>query len=112
MAPDVEVVNTDGATQWRLKGFDVQRNNAALNESQRFMDIRYRNFLSEVNNLNRRMGDLRDTQGEAGAWARFMTTSGSGEGGFTDRHMHLQIGADKNITLMEAIFYRYHDDCY
>lgn len=95
MTPDVEVVNTDGATQWRLKGFDVQRNNAALNESQRFMDIRYRNFLSEVNNLNRRMGDLRDTQGEAGAWARFMTTSGSGEGGFSDRHMHLQIGADK-----------------
>ncbi|MFP2606907.1 autotransporter outer membrane beta-barrel domain-containing protein [Escherichia marmotae] len=95
MTPDIEVVNTDSATQWRLKGFDVQRNNAALSESQRFMDIRYRNFLSEVNNLNRRMGDLRDTQGEAGAWARFMTTSGSGEGGFSDRHMHLQIGADK-----------------
>ncbi|WP_052463033.1 autotransporter outer membrane beta-barrel domain-containing protein [Escherichia marmotae] len=95
MTPDIEVVNTDSATQWRLKGFDVQRNNAALSESQRFMDIRYRNFLSEVNNLNRRMGDLRDTQGEAGAWARFMTTSGSGEGGFSDRHMHLQVGADR-----------------
>lgn len=104
MAPDVEVVNTDGATQWRLKGFDVQRNNAALNESQRFMDIRYRNFLSEVNNLNRRMGDLRDTQGEAGAWARFMTTSGSGEGDSLIAICICKLVPTKNITLMEAIF--------
>ncbi|HAM3596342.1 TPA: autotransporter outer membrane beta-barrel domain-containing protein [Escherichia coli] len=95
MTPDIEVVNTDGATQWRLKGFDVQRNNAVLSESQRFMDIGYRNFLTEVNNLNRRMGDLRDTKGETGAWVLLMNSSGSGRGGLSDSHVHLQVGADK-----------------
>ncbi|WP_117087005.1 autotransporter outer membrane beta-barrel domain-containing protein, partial [Klebsiella pneumoniae] len=64
-------------------------------EGQRLMNTNIKNFLTEVNNLNRRMGDLRDTKGETGAWARLMNSSGSGYGGFSDRHVHLQVGADR-----------------
>ncbi len=41
------------------------------------MNAGYKNFMTEVNNLNKRMGDLRDTNGDAGAlgahheWCRF-----------------------------------------
>lgn len=95
MTPKIEVVNVDGTTQWRLKGFDVQSDSTALKEGQRLMNTNIKNFLTEVNNLNRRMGDLRDTKGETGAWARLMNSSGSGYGGFSDRHVHLQVGADR-----------------
>ncbi|HAI8688345.1 S6 family peptidase [Escherichia marmotae] len=95
MTPKIEVVNVDGTTQWRLKGFDVQSDSSALNEGQRLTNTGVKNFLTEVNNLNRRMGDLRDTKGETGAWARLMNSSGSGHGGLSDSHVHLQVGADR-----------------
>ncbi|MED8890764.1 S6 family peptidase [Escherichia marmotae] len=95
MTPKIEVVNVDGTTQWRLKGFDVQSDSTALNEGQRLMNTNVKNFLTEVNNLNRRMGDLRDTKGETGAWARLMNSSGSGHDGLSDSHVHLQVGADR-----------------
>ncbi|EIQ5547953.1 autotransporter outer membrane beta-barrel domain-containing protein, partial [Escherichia coli] len=95
MTPKIEVVNVDGTTQWRLKGFDVQSDSPALNEGQRLTNTGVKNFLTEVNNLNRRMGDLRDTKGETGAWARLMNSSGSGHGGLSDSHVHLQVGADR-----------------
>ncbi|MBS9009220.1 autotransporter outer membrane beta-barrel domain-containing protein, partial [Escherichia coli] len=53
----------------------------------------------EVNNLNKRMGDLRDINGEAGAWARIMSGSGSAGGGFSDNYTHVQVGADKKHEL-------------
>ncbi|MGT7111022.1 autotransporter outer membrane beta-barrel domain-containing protein, partial [Escherichia coli] len=56
-------------------------------------------FLAEVNNLNKRMGDLRDINGEAGAWARIMSGTGSAGGGFSDNYTHVQVGADKKHEL-------------
>lgn len=95
MVPNVDVVKSGGATHWRLKGFDVQLDRAVTEEGQRVMGISYKNFLSEVNNLNLRMGDLHDRKGETGAWARLMTSSGSGDAGYSDDHTHLHIGADR-----------------
>ncbi|HAX9474058.1 TPA: autotransporter outer membrane beta-barrel domain-containing protein, partial [Escherichia coli] len=59
----------------------------------------YKAFLTEVNNLNKRMGDLRDTNGEAGAWARIMSGAGSASGGYSDNYTHVQIGVDKKHEL-------------
>ena len=95
MTPNVDMVKSGEAMQWRLKGFDVQQDRTVTEDGQRVMGIGYKNFLSEVNNLNLRMGDLRDTKGETGAWARLLTSSGSGDAGYSDNHTHLQIGADR-----------------
>ncbi len=56
------------------------------------MHISYNNFITEVNNLNKRMGDLRDINGEAGTWVRLLNGSGSADGGFTDHYTLLQMG--------------------
>lgn len=63
------------------------------------MHISYNNFITEVNNLNKRMGDLRDINGEAGTWVRLLNGSGSADGGFTDHYTLLQMGADRKHEL-------------
>ncbi|WP_143366854.1 autotransporter outer membrane beta-barrel domain-containing protein, partial [Escherichia coli] len=55
--------------------------------------------ITEVNNLNKRMGDLRDINGEAGTWVRLLNGSGSADGGFTDHYTLLQMGADRKHEL-------------
>ncbi|MFV2236623.1 autotransporter outer membrane beta-barrel domain-containing protein, partial [Escherichia coli] len=47
----------------------------------------------------KRMGDLRDTQGDAGGWARIMTGTGSADGGYSDNYTHVQSGADRKHEL-------------
>ncbi|WP_146673349.1 autotransporter outer membrane beta-barrel domain-containing protein, partial [Salmonella enterica] len=67
-----------------------------------FMGMGYKNFMTEVNNLNKRMGDLRDTQGEDGMWVRIMNGAGTGDAGYSDRYTHLQTGFDKKHRLSGA----------
>ncbi|MEK8926607.1 S6 family peptidase [Escherichia coli] len=93
--PQLDVLETDVNKQWRLEGFYIQPDKAALRTGKSFMDLGYKNFLTEINNLNDRMGDLRHTHGETGAWARLNSGSGSATDGFTGSYTHLQIGADR-----------------
>ncbi|EEX6450035.1 IS3 family transposase, partial [Escherichia coli] len=72
---------------------------AEAEKAENFMSAGYKNFLAEVNNLNKRMGDLRDINGEAGAWARIMSGTGSASGGFSDNYTHVQVGVDKKHEL-------------
>ncbi|WP_252396820.1 autotransporter outer membrane beta-barrel domain-containing protein, partial [Escherichia coli] len=44
-------------------------------------------------------GDLRDINGESGAWARIMSGTGSAGGGFSDNYTHVQVGADNKHEL-------------
>lgn len=101
-APQVAVVETDSATQWVLQGVKTRRNERHIDNGRNFMDVHYRNFLTEVNNLNRRMGDLRDAHGETGGWARMMSGSGSARAGYSNRHTLLQIGADRKFAFNGA----------
>ncbi|MCX3573290.1 S6 family peptidase, partial [Escherichia coli] len=93
--PQLDVLETDVNKQWRLEGFYIQPDKAALRTGKSFMDLGYKNFITEINNLNDRMGDLRHTHGETGAWARLNSGSGSATDGFTGSYTHLQIGADR-----------------
>lgn len=93
--PQVGVMESGNSKQWRLEGFDIQQDNAALQASKAVMDTGYKNFLMEMNNLNYRMGDLRNTHGETGAWARVFSGTGSADAGYSDSWTHLQIGADR-----------------
>ncbi|ENS3719786.1 autotransporter outer membrane beta-barrel domain-containing protein [Escherichia coli] len=99
ITPDVSTVSTEDATQWVLNGFHVQNDTKAVNSGRSFMRVAYKSYLTEVNNMNKRMGDLRDINGEAGAWARIMSGTGSASGGFSDNYTHVQVGVDKKHEL-------------
>ncbi|WP_123161036.1 autotransporter outer membrane beta-barrel domain-containing protein, partial [Escherichia coli] len=52
---------TDGNEKtWTLTGYQVKANQNTAKAAQSFMSGNYKAFLNEVNNLNKRMGDLRD----------------------------------------------------
>lgn len=80
-------------TRWLLTGYRSTVNASAVRDAGMLMSMGHRNFINEVNNLNKRMGDLRDINGEAGAWARIMSGTGSAGGGFSDNYTHVQVGA-------------------
>lgn len=93
--PQLGMVETANSKQWRLEGFDIQQDKAALQAGKSVMDVGYKSFQTEMNNLNYRMGDLRNTQGDTGAWARIYSGTGSADAGYSNSWTHLQIGADR-----------------
>ncbi|HIB5050266.1 TPA: autotransporter outer membrane beta-barrel domain-containing protein, partial [Escherichia coli] len=99
VTPVIEQKDNGDKTTWTLKGFNAVANPQSAEKAAHFMSAGYKSFLAEVNNLNKRMGDLRDINGEAGAWVRIMSGSGSAGGGFSDNYTHVQVGADKKHEL-------------
>ncbi|EJV7388963.1 autotransporter outer membrane beta-barrel domain-containing protein [Escherichia coli] len=99
ITPIIEENSNGEKVIWTLKGFKVVANQQSVQKAEHFMSADYKNFLAEVNNLNKRMGDLHDINGEAGAWARIMSGTGSAGGGFSDNYTHVQVGADKKHEL-------------
>ncbi|EFO0221000.1 autotransporter outer membrane beta-barrel domain-containing protein [Escherichia coli] len=99
VTPTLRVDTTGGSTKWILDGFRTEADKAAAAKANSFMNAGYKSFMTEVNNLNKRMGDLRDTNGDAGAWARIMSGAGSADGGYSDNYTHVQVGFDKKHEL-------------
>nr|7TSZ_P Chain P, Maltose/maltodextrin-binding periplasmic protein,Serine protease EspP chimera [Escherichia coli]7TT0_P Chain P, Maltose/maltodextrin-binding periplasmic protein,Serine protease EspP chimera [Escherichia coli]7TT1_P Chain P, Maltose/maltodextrin-binding periplasmic protein,Serine protease EspP chimera [Escherichia coli]7TT2_P Chain P, Maltose/maltodextrin-binding periplasmic protein,Serine protease EspP chimera [Escherichia coli]7TT3_P Chain P, Maltose/maltodextrin-binding periplasmi len=89
----------DDKITWSLTGYNTVANKEATRNAAALFSVDYKAFLNEVNNLNKRMGDLRDINGEAGAWARIMSGTGSASGGFSDNYTHVQVGVDKKHEL-------------
>lgn len=67
VTPTLHVDTSGGNTKWILDGFKAEADKAAAAKADSFMIAGYKNFMTEVNDLNKRMGDLRDTNGDAGA---------------------------------------------
>lgn len=114
VTPTINVRDSDGKKEWVLNGYQVARNEEQSRAAATFMHIGYNNFITEVNNLNKRMGDLRDINAEAGSWVRLMNGSGSGDGGFSDHYVLLQMGADRkheldNMNLFTGMMTTYTD---
>ncbi|EIQ4656393.1 TPA: autotransporter outer membrane beta-barrel domain-containing protein [Escherichia coli] len=99
VTPIISTEKTDNATKWVLTGYQTVADAGVSKTATDFMASGYKSFLTEVNNLNKRMGDLRDTQGDAGVWARIMNGTGSADGGYSDNYTHVQIGADRKHEL-------------
>ncbi|HCQ8367394.1 TPA: autotransporter outer membrane beta-barrel domain-containing protein [Klebsiella oxytoca] len=99
VTPIIDVESNAGNTKWILNGFKTETDKSSENKATLLASGDYKNFITEVNNLYKRMGDLRDSGGEAGVWARFMNGTGSSEGGYSDNYTHLQIGFDKKSDL-------------
>ncbi|EKY7020373.1 autotransporter outer membrane beta-barrel domain-containing protein [Escherichia coli] len=99
VTPIIEEKDNGEKTTWTLKGFNAVANQQSAQKAVHFMSAGYKSFLAEVNNLNKRMGDLRDIKGDTGAWARIMSGTGAASGGFSDNYTHVQVGADKKYEL-------------
>ena len=99
VTPVIEQKNDTDKATWTLIGYKSVANADAAKKATLLMSGGYKAFLAEVNNLNKRMGDLRDINGEAGAWARIMSGTGSAGGGFSDNYTHVQVGADNKHEL-------------
>ncbi|MWU56170.1 autotransporter outer membrane beta-barrel domain-containing protein, partial [Escherichia coli] len=99
VTPEIKQQVKDNNSVWTLTGYKTVANASAAAKATSLMSGNYKAFLNEVNNLNKRMGDLRDINGEAGAWARIMSGAGSAGGGYSDNYTHVQIGADKKHEL-------------
>ncbi|MGT5383072.1 S6 family peptidase, partial [Escherichia coli] len=83
VTPVITAIDAGDKTTWNLTGYRMAENPAATQSASGLASVGYKSFLSEVNNLNKRMGDLRDINSEAGAWARIMSGTGSAGGGFS-----------------------------
>ncbi|EKC2495813.1 autotransporter outer membrane beta-barrel domain-containing protein, partial [Salmonella enterica] len=99
VTPRIHTEEKDGITRWVLDGFNVKPDKKMSLSAITFLDMGYKNFLTEVNNLNKRMGDLRDTQGDDGLWVRVMNGEGTGDAGYSDRYTHFQFGFDRKHRL-------------
>ncbi|HAK0597836.1 TPA: S6 family peptidase [Salmonella enterica subsp. enterica serovar Singapore] len=99
VTPVINTEETDTTTKWVLTGYQAVSDVGASKTATDFMASGYKSFLTEVNNLNKRMGDLRNTQGDSGVWARIMNGTGSADGGYSDNYTHVQIGADRKHEL-------------
>ncbi|MDC3444020.1 serine protease autotransporter toxin Sat [Escherichia coli] len=99
VTPVIEQKNDTDKATWTLIGYKSVANADAAKKATLLMSGGYKAFLAEVNNLNKRMGDLRDINGESGAWARIMSETGSAGGGFSDNYTHVQVGADNKHEL-------------
>ena len=99
VTPVIEQKNDTDKATWPLIGYKSVANADAAKKATLLMSGGYKAFLAEVNNLNKRMGDLRDINGESGAWARIMSGTGSAGGGFSDNYTHVQVGADNKHEL-------------
>ncbi|ENI7574646.1 autotransporter outer membrane beta-barrel domain-containing protein [Salmonella enterica] len=102
VTPHIHTEEKDGMTHWVLDGFNVKPDNRTSFSANTFLNMGYKNFLTEVNNLNKRMGDLRDTQGEDGLWVRVMNGAGTGDDGYSDHYTHFQFGFDRKHRLNGA----------
>ncbi|EEJ6656775.1 TPA: autotransporter outer membrane beta-barrel domain-containing protein [Salmonella enterica] len=102
VAPRIRTEEKNGITSWVLDGFNVAPNKSVTRSANSLLDTGKKNFLTEVNNLNKRMGDLRDTQGEDGLWVRVMNGAGTGDDGYSDRYTHFQFGFDRKHRLNGA----------
>ncbi|MGF3006379.1 S6 family peptidase, partial [Escherichia coli] len=65
VTPVITTQETDDKITWSLTGYNTVANKEATRNAAALFSVDYKAFLNEVNNLNKRMGDLRDINGEA-----------------------------------------------
>ncbi|HDW3306744.1 TPA: autotransporter outer membrane beta-barrel domain-containing protein, partial [Escherichia coli] len=104
VTPILGTSDNGNGTNLAIIGFNSEPDKKAVSTAASFANSSYRLFSTEMNNLNKRMGDIRDS-GEAGVWGRYMLGQGSGTDGYQNTYNHLQLGADKGIRIESAMLY-------
>ncbi|RGO65207.1 autotransporter outer membrane beta-barrel domain-containing protein, partial [Escherichia coli] len=104
VTPILGTSDNGNGTNLAIIGFNSEPDKKAVSTAASFANSSYRLFSTEMNNLNKRMEDIRDS-GEAGVWGRYMLGQGSGTDGYQNTYNHLQLGADKGIRIESAMLY-------
>ena len=73
-------------------------NEAAIKEANEASELSMGINYADINNLNKRMGELRGINATAGSWARILGGQGSGDG-FENKFTHVQAGFDKQSQI-------------
>ncbi|MDF3971405.1 S6 family peptidase [Escherichia coli] len=94
VTPLVDVRESDKTKDWLLKGFSISENNSNTKQGKVVGDNSLRAFSVELNNMYKRMGELRNNTENFGAWTRIMNSHGSENSEFKDKYTHLQLGVD------------------
>lgn len=92
---------TNKKHRWVLSGVHNEVNQDLVDESGSLISNPYRMLMIESNNLNKRMGDLRDNDYNQGAWLRVFNGSDSGEG-VKNLYTNIQLGYDYGIGVIGA----------
>ena len=74
-------------------------NEAAIKEANEASELSMGINYADINNLNKRMGELRGINATAGSWARILGGQGSGDG-FENKFTHVQAGFDKQSQIL------------
>ncbi|WP_104697026.1 MULTISPECIES: autotransporter outer membrane beta-barrel domain-containing protein [unclassified Helicobacter] len=96
----------NGAYQWYLEGADIPLmdiySGENLNTANLGADAIYYSYITEWNNLNKRMGELRGENNKAGVWARVYgghTTADNGSSSLKSNYYQIQVGSDYHTSL-------------
>lgn len=90
---DESKVSSSDSHRWVLSSFDTKVNQELVDESGFLVSNPYRLLMIESNNLNKRMGDLRDDDYAQGAWIRIFNGMDSGEE-IKNLYTNIQLGYD------------------
>lgn len=101
----LKVESNNGVDDLVLTHYDVNPHDHTVAVANSFMETSARNFVVEMNNLHKRMGDLRNNEGQAGAFARVMKGAGTSDLGYKDKYVHAQIGYDKKLSYKDVDIY-------
>lgn len=87
--------------QWVLSSLVAENNTDIINESNAIISNPYYMLLIESNNLNKRMGDLRNNPYPQGSWIRIFNGMESGEG-LKNLYTNIQLGYDYSFEALRG----------
>ncbi|MDO7253947.1 autotransporter outer membrane beta-barrel domain-containing protein, partial [Helicobacter cappadocius] len=90
---------------WYLTGFNVAANTSSVQTISGTLGTFYRDFRIATNNLNLRMGELRNNSASQGVWARIINGLGSDNSNNQDFYTTLQAGYDYQFDVAGGVNY-------
>lgn len=96
ITPDVEVQRVGQGSKVVVTGLTTRIDRGRAATSQDVVAIGYQGFVNEINNMNLRMGELRDNPYHTGAWARVTDAAGSSATS-SNEWTAVQVGADRQV---------------
>lgn len=103
VTPLVNVVTKGTHKRWLLNGYQLKQDMQKIQASSHYLSAFNSSlFFTEVNNMNKRMGDLRNIKENTGLWVRVSNSTGKGQNSYKDSSTHFQFGADKVNDFSQA----------
>lgn len=85
--------------RWVLSSLSVKENTELISANTALISNPYRMLITESNNLNKRMGDLRNNPYAQGSWIRIFNGNDIGEG-LTNLYTNIQLGYDYSYEVL------------